>query len=185
MASDAHNSMTVSYGSFSVTLSGYNQPFDLLKKVTDYYCDVAKNNPEFGAKPSRSNLSAKPKPVPSPVPAEQPAEQQAPEIKAETAKAAFVSSPEETDNLWEKPAPVETQKPLVLDVPAEPEKTPAEPEKSGDLALIHAAGMPLQAPELEPEEPPKAPETPSAKSGFLSNNYPFRHFPLRKPTTRS
>jgi len=44
-----NNEMTISYGSFSITLAGQDNPFDLLRQVTDYYCYVAKMNPDFGS----------------------------------------------------------------------------------------------------------------------------------------
>ena len=45
------NVITVSYGSFSVTLVGQENPFETLKKVTDYFSHLAQTNPNFGAIP--------------------------------------------------------------------------------------------------------------------------------------
>jgi hypothetical protein len=177
MTANIPNAMTVSYGSFSVTLKGYDQPFELLKEVTDYYSKVARENPGFGAVPSNSHVASMPAPVqkaaePRPQPRKQPIE-----IQRESIESMFETAPKAADNLWHEPAADEAPEPLVLE-------TPISQKESADLALIYAAGTPLMAPEVDElvTEEPESIEQSSA--GFLSNNYPFRHFPLRNPRKR-
>ena len=73
--------------------------------------------------------------------------------------------------MWQDPVSPYREAPLVLDAPV-------AQVKSAEEALIAAADQALTAPEL-----PVAIDARQArpKSQFLTSNYPFRHFPLRRP----
>jgi hypothetical protein len=168
MHSSDDNAITVSYGSFSVTLTGHEKPFELLKQVTDYYSLLAQTNPNFGAVPTAPPVELVVDTVSTPPRAVQ---KQHIENKQEIQEEKFVLQAEETENLWQDPIPYYRDTPLVLNVPI---SQPASAEE----ALIAAADQALTAPEL-PSAPEARPARP--KSQFLTSNYPFRHFPLRRP----
>lgn len=86
----------------------------------------------------------------------------------------FVLQPETTDNLWQEPIPEYHAKPLVL-------QEPVSAEQAGADALVAAASQALETPEIPT---PREDAIPQTKSQFLTNNYPFRHFPLRRPGRR-
>jgi hypothetical protein len=175
MHSSDNNAITVSYGSFSVTLSGHDKPFKLLKQVTDYYSLVAQKNPSFGAVPTAPpvELTVETVSASKPIITRQHTENKQEKFKEkqEEIEEKLVLEPVNTDNLWQEPIPPYSQSPLVLD-------EPIVQEMSAEDTLIAAADQPLTAPELPIEINARRARP---KSQFLTSNYPFRHFPLRSP----
>ena len=51
MTDKSTKSLSVNYGSFSITIEGFEDPFALMKRVTDYFQRVAARDPQFGARP--------------------------------------------------------------------------------------------------------------------------------------
>ena len=170
MSSTNNNAITVSYGSFSVTLSGHEKPFELLKQVTDYYSHLAISNPNFGAMPMVSTMEASTAITPE---LSQKTPTQAVDSKQETINTAQSNgeAEENTDNLWQEPLKAYDGEPLVLNAPL-------KSATSAEETLIAAADQALSAPELAPDT---TPEQTNPRSKFLTSNYPFRHFPLRRP----
>lgn len=168
MGASDDNAITVSYGSFSVTLSGHEHPFDMLKQITDYYSLLSQTNPSFGAVPTAppADLTVETVSAPQTKKTAQPIEK-----TAEPSQEKYELQPENTDNLWQDPIPEYHEKPLVL-------KRPVTAEQAGAEALVAAADQALETPEIPSQQETV---TPRPKSQFLSNNYPFRHFPLRRP----
>ena len=165
-----NNAITVSYGIFSVTLSGHENPFEMLKQITDYYSILAQTNPNFGAIPTAPQADLTVETVSATSSAKTPEPVENKEHKPEK----FVLQTEQTDNLWQEPIPEYHAKPLVLE-------EPVSAEQAGADALVAAASQALETPEI-PTPREDAPQKP--KSQFLTSNYPFRHFPLRRPGRR-
>jgi hypothetical protein len=49
--------LSVSYGSFSVKLEGFDEPFTIMRRITEYFRSIAAVDPTFGQKPLIEDLS--------------------------------------------------------------------------------------------------------------------------------
>ena len=56
--SDSSKKLTVSFGAFSCTLAGFDDPFPIMKQVVDYFQQLAASDPSFGAHPQRPSTEA-------------------------------------------------------------------------------------------------------------------------------
>jgi|GEM_PF-2445109 len=55
---DFAKKLTVSFGAFSCTLSGFDDPFPVMRQVVDYFQALSKSDPSFGAHPERPDTEA-------------------------------------------------------------------------------------------------------------------------------
>lgn len=174
--SDKNNEITISYGSFSITLAGEDKPFDLLRQVTDYYCYVAKMHPNFGAQPvsnSYQNQSHNENLTPPIVPPLGHGRRKKPLVKRQALEDDV------SPNLWDdqnddnpENQEFEDENPLLLD-------EPTQKREVRDTTQIQTASQALTQAEVESLEDEELDKKPSK---FAKTKYPFRHFPLRQPT---
>lgn len=165
------NALTVTYGSFSIILEGQENPFDLLRQVTDYYRKIAIENPNFGAIPSASRV-VEPVQKPSPTPKEK-FQQAVVNKKLKPIEPQENTTPGPT-NLWDNSTQSHLQPPLIL-------STPVSPSENTDTAQIAAANQALPRPEAiaQPER-----ESSNDDSSVIKSRFPFRRFPARAPNSR-
>ena len=56
MSTTENRVLSVSYGSFSVKLEGFDDPFSIMRRVTEYFRSIAAVDPTFGQKPLIEDL---------------------------------------------------------------------------------------------------------------------------------
>ena len=51
-----NQSVTVSYGSFSLTVEGYDDPYKIIREITELYGKMSAVYPNFGAEPMQTEV---------------------------------------------------------------------------------------------------------------------------------
>ena len=131
-------SVTVSYGSFSLTVEGYDDPFGVIREITELYAKMSSLYPGFGAEPMQTKVDN-----PTPTTTTEPiaAVSEHPEPKP-VEPMTLVSETALDDLSLEEPEP----EPLQLE-------TPLPQYRRIDLSQIRAAARPLSTSELRVLDP--------------------------------
>ena len=97
-------SVTVGYGSFSLTVNGYENPFEVIREVTELCARISVQYPSFGSEPMQTEMTN--------------SEPTTPEKKTDNVQSIPLEAVKKEENLFDEPAPEPMNiQPLKLEKP--------------------------------------------------------------------
>ncbi|GLQ34603.1 hypothetical protein GCM10007939_08860 [Amylibacter marinus] len=166
-------SVSVNYGSFSLSVSGYDDPFEMVQQVTKFYSQIAAENPHFGSQPVAADYTAPTDPAPKKSP--DPAADLGPKFKRRRDYKIAHTEPKSKAQIWD---PENQPKEVLLLTEA------ISSYARTDQAQIEASSAPLLVDENQPETAGEtgglSEKNDGKKLSYLHLKYPFRRFPDNK-----